>query len=201
MSQQKNQAHFCQKTTQHEVVITFLLCLLRSHFGLDASPALPSSAGPWAKPKSASPVTRAGPDYLHPPWVGPPKLSWPSHCCKSTGEGGDPPWGASPGGRHSSNNHTTLHTVLVQLQPPSGAVLTAWNEGHHSSWRNLSCTHWLRKYLVHTLQLPILAACLRFRNKGGNQGNVTCRIFLNIKFMVHCWFIYNSSQIAMQIFG
>lgn len=110
-------------------------------------------------------------------------------------EGGDP-WLKSQPWRKAQ-----LKYSLSSLQPPSRAVLTAWNEGHHSSWRNSSCTHWLRNYLLHTLHLPILAACLRFMNRGGNQGNVTYRIFLDIKFMSHCWSIYNSSQIAMQIFG
>lgn len=95
MTQHYHQAHFCQETIQHNVVVTCLLCFLRSHFELDRFPALPSSqqsAGPWAKSTLASLWARAGPDHLHPPWVEPPKLSWPSHCCKPTGEeeGGDP---------------------------------------------------------------------------------------------------------------
>lgn len=168
-----------------------LLCLLSRCFELDTATALPPSGAAEQSLTVGQGWTR----WLHPPWVGPPKPKWPSHWFKSPGEGGDP-WLKSQPWRKAQ-----LKYSLSSMQPPSRAVLTAWNEGHHSSWRNSSCTHWLRNYLLHTLHLPILAACLRFMNRGGNQGNVTYRIFLDIKFMSHCWSIYNSSQIAMQIFG
>lgn len=100
MTEHKNQAHFCQETIQHSIVIMHLLCLLRSHSDLDTSPALPSSqwsAGPWAQPVSASLWDRAGPDHLHPPWVGPPKLAISLRQAHSWGRREViPGWRASP---------------------------------------------------------------------------------------------------------
>lgn len=117
MTEHKNQAHFCEETIQHSIVIMCLLCLLRRHSDLHTSPALPSSqwsAGPWAKPMSASLLARAGPDHLHPPWVGPPKLTITLRQGHRWGRREViPGWKASPGGRHSSvcssNTQATLH--------------------------------------------------------------------------------------------